>query len=98
MCICTNRGGDMMGDPVLKLNLSEARTKLTQLDKLLKPGESLLVNKRGKPYARIELLGNIDKYGQVLESIEALPEAPQELLPVAENYKSILYGSDRENT
>ncbi len=88
----------MMGDPVLKLNLSEARTKLTQLDKLLKPGESLLVNKRGKPYARIELLGDIDEYGQVLESIEALPEAPQELLSVAENYKSILYGSDRENT
>jgi hypothetical protein len=88
----------MMGDPVLKLNLSEARTKLTQLDKLLKPGESLLVNKRGKPFARIELLGNIDKYGQVLESIEALPEAPQELRPVAENYKSILYENDRENT
>jgi hypothetical protein len=88
----------MMGDSVLKLNLSEARTKLTQLDKLLKPGESLLVNKRGKPYARIELLGNIDKYEQVLESIEALPEAPQELLSVAENYKSILYGSDLENT
>ena len=87
-----------MGDPVLKLNLSEARIKLTQLDKLLKPGESLLVNKRGKPYARIELLGNIDKYEQVLESIEALPEAPPELLSVAENYKSILYGSDRENT
>ncbi len=87
----------MMGDAVLKLNLSEARTKLTQLDKLLKPGESLLVNKRGKPYARIELLGNIDKYGQVLESIEALPDAQQELLPAAENYKSILYGSAREN-
>ena len=87
-----------MGDTVLELNLSEARTKLTQLDKLLKPGESLLVNKRGKPYARIELLGHIDKYGQVLESIEALPEAPQELLSVAENYKSILYGSDLEDT
>jgi hypothetical protein len=86
-----------MKEAVLKLNLSEARTKLTQLDKLLKPGESLLVNKRGKSYARIELLGNIDKYEQVLESIEALPEAPQELLAVAENYKSILYGSDREN-
>ena len=80
-----------MRDSVSKMKLSEARSKLTQLDKLLKPGESLLVNKRGKPYARIELLGDIDKYGQVLESIEALPEAPQELLSVAENYKSILY-------
>lgn len=86
-----------MGDAILKLNLSEARSKLTQLDKLLKPGQSILVNKRGKPYARIELLGNMDKYGQVLELIEALPEPQNELLPVAENYKSILYGSDREN-
>ncbi|MHC4105286.1 MAG: type II toxin-antitoxin system Phd/YefM family antitoxin [Planctomycetota bacterium] len=87
----------MMNDSKFQLNLSEARTKLTQLDKLLKPGESLQVNKRGKPYARIELLGDIDKYEQVLESIEALPDPPQELLPVAENYKSILYGSDSEN-
>jgi hypothetical protein len=86
-----------MGELKLKLNLSEARTKLTQLDKLLKPGESLLVNKRGKPYARIELIGDVDRYGQVLESIEALPEPQGELLQVAENYKSILYGIDREN-
>ena len=86
-----------MGSAVLKLNLSEARAKLTQLDKLLKPGETLLVNKRGKPYARIELLGDIDRYGQVLESIESLPEPSQELLSVAENYKSILYGNDGEN-
>jgi hypothetical protein len=87
-----------MGDAVLKLNLSEARSKLTQLDKLLKPGESLLINKRGKPYARIELLGDFDKYGQVLKSIEGLPETSQELLPVAERYKSILYRGGRDNT
>jgi antitoxin (DNA-binding transcriptional repressor) of toxin-antitoxin stability system len=87
----------MIGDSKLQLNLSEARTKLTQLDKLLKPGESLQVNKRGKPYARIELLGDIDRYEQVLETIEALPDPPRGLLPVAENYKSILYGSDSEN-
>jgi hypothetical protein len=86
-----------MGKAVLKLNLSEARAKLTQLDKLLKPGETLVVNKRGKPFARIELLGEIDRYGQVLELIESLPEPSQELLSVAENYKSILYGSDGEN-
>jgi hypothetical protein len=88
----------MKENAVLKLNLSEARAKLTQLDKLLKPGEVLVVNKRGKPYARIELLGDIDRYGQVLESIESLPEPSDELVSVAENYKSILYGSDRENT
>ena len=81
----------------MKLKVSEARIKLTQLDKLLKPGESLEISKRGKPYARIELLGGVDRYAQVLESIEALPEAFDEMLPVAENYKSILYGSNNEN-
>jgi hypothetical protein len=48
-----------MGELILKLKLSEARIKLTQLDKLLKPGESLEISKRGKPYARIELLGEL---------------------------------------
>jgi hypothetical protein len=43
------------------------------------------------------LLGGVDRYEQVLELIEALPEPLEELLPVAENYKSILYGSDSEN-
>jgi hypothetical protein len=86
-----------MGNAELTLNLSEARAKLTQLDKLLKPGETLVVNKRGKPFARIELLGEIDRYEQVLTLIESLPEPSQELLSVAENCKSILYGSDGEN-
>jgi antitoxin (DNA-binding transcriptional repressor) of toxin-antitoxin stability system len=86
-----------MGESKLKLKLSEARIKLTQLDKLLKPGESLEVSKRGRPYARIELLGGADRYGQVLAAIEALPEPSEELQPAAENYKSILYGSDNEN-
>jgi hypothetical protein len=79
-----------MTESILKLKLSEARIKLTQLDKLLKFGESLEVSKRGKPYARIELLGDVDRYEQVLESIEALPEPFEELLPVAENYKFLL--------
>ncbi len=86
-----------MGKPKLKLKLSEARIKLTQLEKLLKPGESLEVSKRGRPYARIELLGDADRYEQVLATIEALPEPSEALQSVAENYKSILYGSDNEN-
>jgi hypothetical protein len=87
-----------MGELKLKLKLSEARIKLTQLEKFLKPGESLEVSKRGKPYARIELLGDVDRYEQILATIEALPEPLEELQPVAENYKSILYGSDNEIT
>ena len=58
-----------MGAPILTLKLSEARSKLTQLDKLLKPGESLQVNKRGKPYARIELVADFDSYEKTLELI-----------------------------
>ncbi len=49
-------------DLVSKIKLSEARSKLTQLDKILKPGEALQITKRGKAYARIELLGaNVQK-------------------------------------
>ena len=87
-----------MGDSVVKLKLSEARSKLTQLDKLLKPGETLQVSKRGKAYARIELLGTLDLYEKVLQSIEDLPEPQEDLRPVAQHYKSVLYGDRNGNT
>jgi len=87
-----------MGDLLLKLKISEARAKLTQLNKLLKPGETLQVNKRGKAYARIELLGETDLYEKVLQLIESLPEPEEELRPVAQSYKSILYGSKNGNS
>jgi len=87
-----------MGDLLLKLKISEARAKLTQLDKLLKPGETLQVDKRGKAYARIELLGETDLYEKVLQLIESLPEPEEELRPVAQSYKSILYGSKNGNS
>ena len=86
-----------MEDLVSEMNLSEARSKLTQLDKLLKPGEALQINKRGKAYARIVLLGETDRYDTVLDSINGLPEPKEKLRAVAENYKSILYGSNNAN-
>ncbi len=81
-----------MRDSVSKMQLSEARAKLTQLDKLLKPGETLQITKRGKAYARIELIGEMDGYDRILNSIESLPEPKEKLRAVAQNYKSILYG------
>jgi hypothetical protein len=81
-----------MTNSVSKIKISEARSKLTQLDKLLKPGETLQINKRGKAYARIELVGEIDKYDRVLNAIESLPEPKGKLRTVAQNYKSRLYG------
>ncbi len=86
-----------MGELVSKMNLSEARSKLTQLDKLLKPGETLQVNRRGKAYARIELIGEMERYDTVLDSINGLPEPKGKLRAVAQNYKSILYGSNNAN-
>mgnify|MGYP001619488217 CR=1 FL=1 len=83
-----------MKKPSLKLKLSEARSKLTQLDRLLKPGEILQITKKGKVYANIELLGEMDLYEAVLNSIEALPEPKGKLQSVAQNYKSFLYGDD----
>jgi len=83
-----------MGNSVSEMKLSEARSKLTQLDKLLKPGEALQINKRGKAYARIELIGEIDRYDKVLRAINALPEPKGKLRQVAQKYKSMLYGSN----
>lgn len=81
-----------------KITLSEARSKLTQLDKLLKPGEALQINKRGKAYACIELLGEMDRYDTLLNSIKTLPEPKEKLRPVAQNYKSILYRTNNEDS
>ncbi len=80
-----------MKDSVSKMKISEARSKLTQLDKLLLPGETLQINKRGKPYARIELIGEMDGYDRVLNSIKSLPEPKGKLRAVAQNYKNKLY-------
>lgn len=81
-----------MRNPVSKIKISEARSKLTQLDKLLKPGETLQINKRGKAYARIELIGEMDNYDRVLNAIGDLPAPKGKLRTVAQNYKSKLYG------
>ena len=81
-----------MRNSVSKISISEARSKLTQLEKLLKPGETLQISKRGKAYARIELIGEMDGYDRVLNAIEDLPEPKGKLRAVAQNYKSKLYG------
>ncbi len=81
-----------MRNSVSKIKISEARSKLTQLEKLLKPGETLQISKRGKAFARIELIGEMDGYDRVLNAIEDLPEPKGRLRAVAQNYKSKLYG------
>ena len=81
-----------MRNSLTKINISDARSKLTQLEKLLKPGETLQIDKRGKAFARIELIGEIDGYDRVLNAIEDLPEPKGKLRTVAQNCKSKLYG------
>ena len=81
-----------MTNSVSKIKISEARSKLTHLDKLLKPGEALQINKRGKAYAIIKLIGELDDYDRVLNAIENLPEPKEKLQAVAQNYKYRLYG------
>ena len=85
-----------MKEPLLKLKMSEARSRLTHLHKILEPGQVLQITKRGKPYALVELLGDIDPYESVLQSIDKLPEPENDLKPVSENYKSFLYGDSDE--
>jgi len=80
-----------MKQSLIKLSMSEARSKLTRLHNLLEPGQILQITKRGKPYASIELAGDTDHFDAVLKSIDALPEPEEKLQPAAENYKSLLY-------
>lgn len=87
-----------MKQSLIKLSMSEARSKLTLLHNLLEPGQILQITKRGKPYASIELVGDTDHFDSVLKSIDALPEPEEKLQPAAENYKSLLYGNNNENT
>jgi len=86
-----------MKEQLIKLNMSEARSKLTQLHSLLEPGQVLQITKRGKPYARVELVSDTDHFESVLKSIDALPEPKEKLQPAAENYKSLLYGNNDEH-
>ncbi len=81
-----------MNDSISTMKVSEVRSKLTRLDKLLKPGEILQISKRGKAYARIELIDETDAYDRVLNVIENLPEPRNNLRAVAQNYKTALYG------
>jgi hypothetical protein len=81
-----------MRNSVEKIKISEARSKLTQLDKLLKPGETLQIDKRGKAYARIELIGEANAYDKVLRAIKELPEPKGKLREVAQKYRTKLYG------
>ncbi|MBI4698517.1 MAG: hypothetical protein HY758_06285 [Nitrospirae bacterium] len=81
-----------MGEPALKMKLSDVRAKLTQLDKLIQPGQVIQLTRRGKKYARIELTGEMSRYEAILKSIDSLPEPKRKPRPAAVNYKSILYG------
>jgi len=83
---------------MLKLSVSDARHRLTRLEEILKPGEFLQITRTGKPYARIELEGDVDPYEEVLKSIESLPEPDEPLRAVVRNYKKLLYGREDENT
>ena len=73
------------------IKLSEARSKMTQLDKILKPGEVVHITRRGKAYARLELVTELDRYDEVLKSILALPEPNGKIQSIAQSYKSFLY-------
>lgn len=80
-----------MGKTIV-LKISEVRNKITQLDKLIKPGEVLQITKRGKPYAHIKLIQEEDPYEAVLTIVDSLPDNNGNYQRVAENYKDILYG------
>lgn len=71
--------------------ISQARENLTKLDKILRPGEVLEVRRRNKKYAKIELAPEREKWQEIWEAIQKLPEPGKELKDIAENYKKYLY-------
>lgn len=82
-----------MAKKPITISISEAREKLTQLEKILKPGEIIEITRRSRQYARIELLGKKDRYQQILDSIDALPEPKKKGRGnMARQYKQYLYG------
>jgi hypothetical protein len=87
-----------MQKKTVRLSVSDARHKLTRLEEILRPGEFLQITRRGKPYARIELQGDVDPYEEVLKLIESLPEPDEPLRAVARNYKKLLYGTENERS
>lgn len=80
----------------LVLNISETRNKITQLDKLMEPGDILEVRRKGKPYAIIKLIQEEDPFERVLKLVNSLPEDNGESKHVAENYKNHLYKKERD--
>jgi hypothetical protein len=64
---------------------------MTRLDKILKPGEVMQITRRGKIYARLELIAESDRYDEVLKSIESLPEPKGKKQSIAQANKSFLY-------
>jgi len=75
------------------IKISEARSMLTRLDKILRPGEVIQITRRGKIYARLELIAESDRYEEVLKSIDALPEPKGKKQSIAQAHKSFLYGN-----
>jgi len=74
------------------LSVSEARERLTTLDQILKPGETLEITRHDKKYVRVELLGETTIGQRVLDSIQSLPKPKGASKNVARNYKKHLYG------
>lgn len=56
------------------------------------------ITKRGKAYARLELVSESDRYDEVLKTIEELPEPKGNKRSVAKSYKSFIYGKGDNNT
>ena len=79
-----------MEQPYTHLPISKARQALTHLEDL-PMFSSLLITRRNKPFARLELLVNREQlFQKALGLIEALPSAKSRKRQVARNYKKYL--------
>jgi antitoxin (DNA-binding transcriptional repressor) of toxin-antitoxin stability system len=75
-----------------RFSITEAREKLTRLDRILRPGEVVEISRRGRPFARLELLPPPDPAREIMEIIGSLPSGKGKKKRVAARYKDLLYG------
>lgn len=55
------------------------------------------ITRRGKAFARLELITESDRYDEVLKAIEALPEPNGRRQSIAQSYKTFFYEKGKRN-
>jgi len=78
--------------------LTDIRAHLTHLERLLKPGQTAIIRKRGRPYAEIRLVPHSpeDPYERIARTVAGLGRAKGRRKNIAGRVDELLYGPRRK--